>query len=110
MGGIPENWRDVAFHQLRADGGLLVSAKRESGRVRFIRLLSKTGMKHIISVGDSAWQSALRVDPPLTPIQSLGGGEWEVVLLAGTHVLLYPADGAVPDFTIAPVAGNASEH
>jgi hypothetical protein len=41
--GTPSAWADVTFHQLRAEGGLLVSAVRKGGMTQFVRVLSEQG-------------------------------------------------------------------
>lgn len=40
---IPDQWKNVSFDKLRAEGGFLVSAGRENGETSFIRVLSTTG-------------------------------------------------------------------
>ncbi|MBI2422835.1 MAG: glycoside hydrolase N-terminal domain-containing protein [Candidatus Hydrogenedentes bacterium] len=40
---VPAAWGDVAFHQLRARGGVLVSARRVNGVVEDLRLCSAAG-------------------------------------------------------------------
>jgi hypothetical protein len=39
----PSAWRDASFHDLRAEGGFLVSAVRKDGRTQFIRVKSLAG-------------------------------------------------------------------
>ncbi len=40
---IPDNWKDVSFHQLRAEGGFLVSAERKDGKVTKVIIQSDMG-------------------------------------------------------------------
>ncbi|MCA9426017.1 MAG: glycoside hydrolase N-terminal domain-containing protein [Candidatus Omnitrophica bacterium] len=40
---IPEDWRDVSFKKLRAEGAFLVSAKREDGKTTEVVIHSETG-------------------------------------------------------------------
>lgn len=40
---IPADWKDVAFHNLRAMGGFLVSAERKDGQVVRLRIYSEQG-------------------------------------------------------------------
>ncbi len=40
---IPDSWRDVEFHNLRAQGGVLVSARRRGGRVVLVEIESTEG-------------------------------------------------------------------
>ncbi|NLH43737.1 MAG: hypothetical protein GX448_18010 [Planctomycetes bacterium] len=40
---IPASWRDAAFDGLRAEGAFAVSAERNDGRVRSVRIVSEAG-------------------------------------------------------------------
>ena len=40
---MPDAWRDVTFHKLRAEGAFLVSAVRRDGRTRWVRIESLAG-------------------------------------------------------------------
>lgn len=40
---VPNEWTDIAFHDLRAEGAFLVSASRKSGKTEFIRVKSLAG-------------------------------------------------------------------
>jgi len=47
---IPEEWKDVAFTDLRARGGFLVSAERKGGKVVQVKIVSeKGGTLHFLS-------------------------------------------------------------
>jgi len=41
--GVPDSWKDVAFHNLRAEGAFLVSAVRKGGKTQFVRVKSLAG-------------------------------------------------------------------
>ena len=36
--GVPESWKDVTFHNLRAEGAFLVSAQRRDGKTQDLTL------------------------------------------------------------------------
>ena len=56
--GVDRAW-DAAFWQLRAGGGLLVSAKRQNGTVSFVGLWSRHAQEVVIRVsGEPAWSPA----------------------------------------------------
>ncbi len=38
---VPESWRDVSFRDLRAEGALRVSARREGGRAVWVRIVAE---------------------------------------------------------------------
>ena len=40
---VPAAWRDVTFHNLRAEGAFLVSARRAAGQTRWVRIESLAG-------------------------------------------------------------------
>jgi len=40
---LPSGWKDVEFHDLRAEGAFLVSAKRADGRTQWVRIKSLAG-------------------------------------------------------------------
>jgi hypothetical protein len=40
---VPSSWRDVTIHDMRAEGGFLVSAVRRGGVTRFVRVKSLAG-------------------------------------------------------------------
>jgi alpha-L-fucosidase 2 len=40
---VPESWKDIAFSNLRTEGGFLVSAKKAKGEVQTIEIFSENG-------------------------------------------------------------------
>jgi hypothetical protein len=40
---MPTSWKDTSFYHLRAEGGFLVSARREKGQTKFIEVISQSG-------------------------------------------------------------------
>src|SRR5207249_267246 len=40
---VPRDWKDVSFNNLRAEGAFVVSASREGGKVREVRIRSERG-------------------------------------------------------------------
>jgi alpha-L-fucosidase 2 len=114
---VPNHWKDVGFHQLRAGGGLLVSANRTGGVTKFVRILSENGGAIKLRVVDDAWESAatpptaipatVRVAPAAGPGSSKG--EWALTLGKNESVVLY-LGATAPELTIAPLAGNETEY
>jgi alpha-L-fucosidase 2 len=41
--GVPDAWKDVTFHNLRAEGAFLVSAQRRGGQTQMVRIESLAG-------------------------------------------------------------------
>jgi hypothetical protein len=114
---VPDHWKDVGFHQLRAGGGLLVSANRTGGLTQFVRIFSEIGGAITLRVVDDAWEAATK--PPtaipatvhVAPAAGPGSskGEWALTLGKNESVVLHLGVKA-PELTIAPLAGNASEY
>ena len=110
---VPAEWQDVGFHQLRAGGGLLVSANRTAGETKFVRVRSAHGGKVMMRVNDVAWDSAGSPPssiPAAVKVSAVPGlaGLWSFTLAANQSVVLY-LGATAPELTIAPLAGNASE-
>jgi alpha-L-fucosidase 2 len=40
---IPDDWRDVSFYQLRAEGGFLVSAEKKDNEIKKVIIQSDKG-------------------------------------------------------------------
>lgn len=40
---VPDDWKNISFHQLRAEGAFLISASRQNGKVTEITILSEKG-------------------------------------------------------------------
>ena len=48
---VPDSWQDVVFHDLRAEGAFLVSAKRKNGKTEWIKIKSLAGEPCIVKTG-----------------------------------------------------------
>eukprot|EP01052_Picozoa_sp_SAG31_P043176 SAG31_NODE_7107_length_1786_cov_1.634262_2_plen_133_part_00 len=113
--GIPATWEDVGFHQLRAGGGLLVSANRTAGSTKFVRILSERGGTTKFRVHEAAWEAA-KAPPTAIPstvkITGVHGsqGEWMVTLAKNESVVVYIARDSLKELVIAPLDGNTSEY
>lgn len=79
---VPDEWDDVAFHELRAEGAFLVSAVRKGGETSWIRVKSLAGEPCKVQ---TSWKGLIQL--------SLGKGE---------EVILYPG-AECPDLSIQPV-------
>lgn len=98
---VPAEWSDLAFHDLRAEGAFLVSAKREDGATRFIRIESLAGERCRVKTGLAGEVKGLGSRP--LHIIDLGQGVVEVDLKKGESAILYT--GEIPDnLTIGQVA------
>jgi alpha-L-fucosidase 2 len=98
--GVPDGWSDVAFHNLRAEGAFLVSAVRDGGKTRFIRIESLAGEPCRL-VTDMSNPSASGLS-----IHKLAEHDYELELAKGQAAILTP-DGAAPaNLDILPVTSG----
>ena len=85
---LPDAWKDVEFHDLRAEGAFLVSARRSAGQTKWIRIKSlagepcqvRTDMNAVIQIRDGR-QSRME---PVSP------GMYQIQLKRNEEVLLCP--------------------
>jgi hypothetical protein len=100
---LPDSWRDVAFHNFRAEGAFLISARRENGKTSFVRIKSLAGEPCVIS-------PAMEGIPLITgtneikPVE-MGKGCYRLDMSQGEEVILYPGDRK-PDFIMEPLASD----
>ncbi|UQZ83779.1 hypothetical protein SK3146_02986 [Paenibacillus konkukensis] len=109
---VPDEWQDVSFHNLRAEGAFLLSAKREGGRTAFIRVKSLAGEPCRLKTGWSeAEERTIRAisagEGKDIPLRAAGGGIVELQLRQGEEALLYAGEPPA-DFRIAPVEAERS--
>ncbi|MEU0572075.1 carbohydrate-binding protein, partial [Nonomuraea sp. NPDC005983] len=98
---VPPSWPDVTLHDFRTQGAFLVSAARQAGATRFVRVRSLAGEPLKVKHGLTGAVTALLDDGSPAAVQDLGGGVLQITLPREREVLLYA--GAAPDLVIAPV-------
>lgn len=97
--GVPAAWKDIAFHNLRAQGAFLVSAARKNGKTQWVRVKSLAGEPCRIRPG-------LNGDVKATiPLKVVEPGVFDLRLAKGEEAFLYSGD-ALPVMTVAPVAAD----
>ncbi len=87
---LPTAWKDVEFHDLRAEGAFLVSAKRANGKTRWIHIKSLAGepcsIRHDMT-------GPLRIDGPRAiALEAAGPGVWRLDLHKDEEVVIHSAD------------------
>ncbi|MEM7371918.1 MAG: glycoside hydrolase family 95-like protein [Bacteroidota bacterium] len=65
---IPNDWQEVSFSQLRAQGAFLVSAKRTEGQLGSVEILAEKGGK--LQVKNSFADGKFQTDHPYTVVES----------------------------------------
>jgi hypothetical protein len=82
--GVPDSWRDVTFHNLRAGGGFLVSASRRNGQTQWVRVQSLAGEPCVVQ------SDTHRLAVQGAPYKVLQPGVWQIDLKRGQSALLLP--------------------
>ncbi len=97
----PDSWKDVVFHNLRAEGGFLVSAVRRNEKTQWVRVKSLAGEPCKIkpNFGNDIHVKGGRV----FRVVNLGGGIYELDLRKNEEVVLYGGEQeAVPKIEPLP--------
>ncbi|WP_206189675.1 glycosyl hydrolase family 95 catalytic domain-containing protein [Streptomyces griseoruber] len=102
---VPSAWADVTLHGFRTEGAFLVSAVREAGVTRFVRVRSLAGEPLKVRHGLSGRLTVLLDDGSPARTHDLGDGTLGIDLPQGREVLIH--SGTRPDLVIAPVPVSA---
>ena len=97
--GVPNAWKQVAFHHLRAQGAFLVSAARKDGKTQWVRIQSLAGQPCRIRPGLEGRVNAT------VPMKSADLGAYDLTLAKGEEAILYTG-AKVPRCEIAPVPAD----
>jgi hypothetical protein len=82
----PSAWKDAVFHNLRAEGGFLVSAERKNGKTAWVRIKSLAGEPCRIQID---------------------GKVRELTLAKGREIVLGNATPIVAPLPVAPALQNS---
>ena len=104
---VPKEWPEAVFHQLRSEGGFLVSAVREEGRTAWIHICSLAGgscriVSDMVSSPDAGLVLEIGGMSTVCPIQA--DGSIHLVMQAGEEAYIYSDhwSGSSP-FKISPI-------
>ncbi|MFE7118991.1 Tat pathway signal sequence domain protein [Streptomyces sp. NPDC057654] len=114
---LPGSWRAAALRDFRTQGAFLLSAVREEGRTRWVRLHSEAGAPCVVRHGiEGPVEVRDTHGRPLRYERVAGsdghgghdrtGGTLRIALRKGETALI-TAHGDRPDLTVAPVPANA---
>lgn len=98
---LPDNWKDVAFHNFRTEGAFLVSASRKNGKTIFVRIKSLAGEPCIISTSIDGIPGICSQQN--RKLEETTEGCYKIDLKKGEEVILYPGN-IKPDLAIKPLA------
>lgn len=97
--GVPDDWKDVTFDKLRAEGAFLVSASRKNGKAEWVRVESLAGEPCHVKAGMGEVDSN-------RPIKPLGDGVVELQLNKGESALLWPKGSRPAEAAVEMVDGD----
>ncbi|MET7545918.1 glycoside hydrolase family 95-like protein [Streptomyces sp. NPDC005479] len=104
---LPAAWRELTVHDFRTQGAFLLSAVREEGRTRWVRVTSEAGAPCVVRHGiDGPIEIRDRHGRPVR-YEEVADGTVRIDLRKGDSALITAA-GDRPDLTIRPVAPNAT--
>ncbi len=103
---VPAEWPDVQFHQLRCEGGFLVSARREQGKTKWILVKAESGGKVEVQtqLENARWTSSKGVN--VTNKE----GIFTIETAPDDWVLFWPAGQEQPETSVIPVERSGNEH
>ena len=100
---VPAAWPEAVFHNFRAEGAFLVSARREGGRTSWIHIRSEAGEPCRLH------RPFARSFHATVPVRETAPGLFELELGAGDEALLYTEEHP-PATGIAPLPRSSAEH
>jgi hypothetical protein len=98
----PAAWPDLVFHNLRAEGAFLVSAKRKAGATQWIRLRSLAGEPCRLQT-DLAEPVRIVAGPSHVPVRRVSPGLYEIGLKKDQEIILAGDQSADDEFSIEPL-------
>jgi hypothetical protein len=103
---VPAAWRELVVHDFRTEGAFLLSAVREEGRTRWVRITSEAGAPCVVRHGiEGPVDVRDRWGRPLA-YEETAGESVRIALRKGDSALITAA-GDRPELRIRPVGPNA---
>ncbi|MCY2990342.1 MAG: hypothetical protein NTY19_21060 [Planctomycetota bacterium] len=91
---MPATWPDVVYHNLRAEGAFLVSARRAGGKTQWVCIKSLAGEPCRVKPNFTG-EPRIVAGAANAAIKSVGDGVYELILAKGQEVVLI-VDGEAP--------------
>ncbi len=105
---MPYTWKDASFYHLKAEGGFLVSARREKGQTKFIEVISQAGEPCVLQTDFTEKVQVLGIS---SKAWSQEGTRIRLSLKKGERAILYvglkPASFAIQAEFSQPETWNA---
>ncbi|WP_189106670.1 glycosyl hydrolase family 95 catalytic domain-containing protein [Streptomyces camponoticapitis] len=103
---VPAEWRELVLHDFRTQGAFLLSAVREAGRTRWVRITSEAGAPCVVQHGvEGPVDVRDRWGRPIA-YEEAPGGALRIPLRKGDAALITAA-GDRPSLRVRPVEPNA---
>lgn len=102
---VPDAWADLTLHDFRTQGAFLLSAVREGGVTRWVRLVSEAGAPCVVRHGIAGPIDVRDGHGRRLRYETVAAGTIQVALRKGGSALI-TAKGDRPDLRIAPVEPN----
>ncbi|MFI7337491.1 glycosyl hydrolase family 95 catalytic domain-containing protein [Streptomyces sp. NPDC050085] len=103
---LPAAWADLTVHDFRTQGAFLLSAVREKGVTRWVRVVSEAGAPCVVRHGIAGAIEVRDGRGRRLSYEDAGDGAIKIGLRKGESALVTAA-GERPDLAIAPVTPNA---
>ena len=104
---IPKAWASAVFHDLRAEGAFLVSARRKDGKTAWVRIKSLAGEPCRIQPGFNT-NATLLINGKLRQIAPSADGIYTLPLDKGDEAILYTGQD-VANLTISPLPADPTK-
>ncbi|MFF4481892.1 glycosyl hydrolase family 95 catalytic domain-containing protein [Streptomyces melanosporofaciens] len=99
---LPAAWRELMVHDFRTQGAFLLSAAREDGRTRWVRLRSEAGAPCVVRHSLDGPIEVRDERGRRLPYETVGAGTIRIALRRGQEAII-TARGDRPDLTVRPV-------
>jgi alpha-L-fucosidase 2 len=104
---MPAEWKEAVFNNLRAEGGFLISAKRENGKTSWVHVKSLYGEPFQLRVSD--WKEELNYSFDSSCIKKISEGLYRITLKKGESMVIHPKDKK-STFTVEPTTSPDAFH
>lgn len=101
--GVPKEWKDLVFHNLRAEGGFEVSAKKENGKTIWVKIKNNAGEPCIIepNIGNKFRTEGGK-------ITKIAHGLYNLNIKKGEEAVLFAE--SEESFTVEPVVAGENDY
>ncbi|EXU64777.1 hypothetical protein Z951_28930 [Streptomyces sp. PRh5] len=99
---LPAAWGELMVHDFRTQGAFLLSAAREGGRTRWVRLRSEAGAPCVVRHSLDGPIEVRDARGRRLPYETVGAGTIRIALARGQEAII-TVRGDRPDLTVRPV-------